>query len=170
MKKYILLIIVFVLPVYCFTQDGANGKKPSVDGSKDKDNTSENKQDVIVENNYQPNELEFLRNMKDLYAHDVDLLNIEIINQRLKKLIREEFNFISNISEFGPSTPIILDNDIFASNTCQQHNCYYTNYIIVADIKNNLIYVGIRKEEKVQLYYEDESNTPKVLFDWANNN
>ncbi len=169
MKIYILLIIFIVLPVFCLAQDGANAKKPSEDGSKDENKTSEIEPNEIVKNKFQSYELEFLRSMKGKYAHDVDLLNIDIINQRLKKLLGDKFNFISDISEFGPSSPINVDNDIFSSNTCQQHNCYYTNYIIVADIKKNLLYVGIREEEYVNIYSENEDDIPGILRNWENN-
>lgn len=46
MKKYILLFIIIALPVFCFAQDGANAKKPSVDGAKE-----ENKTENPIENN-----------------------------------------------------------------------------------------------------------------------
>ncbi|MBE2219738.1 MAG: hypothetical protein IAE90_16120 [Ignavibacteria bacterium] len=114
-------------------------------------------------------ELEFLRKMKDKYPFEVDLLQNKIIKDRLAKLLGDRFEFIKNISELGPSTPIEVSGNIFSSYTCMQHNCGFTNYIIVADIAKNEIYVGIREEEKVKLYSENENSPfPEVLINWSN--
>lgn len=115
-------------------------------------------------------ELEFLRKMKDKYPYEVDLLQNKIIKDRLIKLLGDRFEFIQNISELGPSTPIEVHGNIFSSYTCMQHNCGFTNYIIVADINKNEIYVGIREEEKVKLYSENEnSSLPEILTNWSIN-
>lgn len=39
MKKYILLFLIVAFPVFSFAQDGANAKKPSVDGKKNEEKT-----------------------------------------------------------------------------------------------------------------------------------
>ncbi len=46
MKKYILLFIIIVLPVFSFAQDGAKSKKPAVDGAM-----NEYKTEFPTENN-----------------------------------------------------------------------------------------------------------------------
>lgn len=126
----------------------------------------------VQNKNYKANsdELEFLRKMKDKYPYEVDLLHNKIVKDRLVKLLGDRFEFIENISELGPSTPIEVSGNIFSSYTCMQHNCGFTNFIIVADIDKNEIYVGIREEEKVKIYSENEnSSLPEVLINWSVN-
>ena len=60
-----------------------------------------------------------------------------------------------------------VENNIFVTSTCMQHNCHWTNFIIVCDINANKMFVGIRDNGQIKTYSED-SSTNQIIIDWAN--
>lgn len=88
--------------------------------------------------------------------------------QRLRKLLgTSRYNFLKET--WNVETPIEFENNIFVASACQAHNCASTNFIITVDFTNNVMYAGIREEDKVKIYSEDGSRSI-IVSDWANEN
>lgn len=52
------------------------------------------------------------------------------------------------------------------SEACEAHNCDATNFIIVYDSSNDILYAGIREEYQVETYSDDGSKS-KEIEQWA---
>lgn len=114
------------------------------------------------------NNLDFLKKLNGKYPYEVKLFENSILMKRLKKLLgNSRYNFL--IETWTVETPMEFANNIFVASGCQAHNCGYTNFIIVFDFSNNVMYAGIREEYKVKTYSEDGSNSPKIN-EWKNGN
>jgi len=114
------------------------------------------------------NNLDFLKKLNGKYPYEVKLFDNSALMQRLKKLLGDSrYNFLKET--WAVETPIEFANNIFVASGCQAHNCGSTNFIIAVDFSNNVMYAGIREEDKVKTYSEDGSNSPKVN-EWANGN
>lgn len=114
------------------------------------------------------NNLDFLKKLKGKYPYEVKLFDNSALNQRLKKLLGGiRYNFLKET--WAVETPMEFANNIFVASGCQAHNCGSTNFIIVVDFSNNVMYAGIREDDKVKTYSEDGSNSPKVN-EWGNGN
>ncbi|MDP1726238.1 MAG: hypothetical protein Q8M15_05600 [Bacteroidota bacterium] len=114
------------------------------------------------------NNLDFLKKLNGKYPYEVKLFDNSILKQRLKKLLgNSRYNFLKET--WAVETPMEFANNIFVASGCQAHNCGSTNFIIVVDLTNNVMYAGIREEDKVKTYSEDGSNSPKVN-EWENEN
>lgn len=111
--------------------------------------------------------LSYLKNFSGQYPNKVKLLGNNPLTKRLKVLLKIRYDFLSKT--WGPEIPIEVSKNTFIAWGCQQHNCSNTNFIIVVDFKKNVLYVGIREEEKVKIYSEDGTNNEQVLK-WANRN
>jgi len=114
------------------------------------------------------NNLDFLKKLNGKYPYEVKLLDNTAFTQRLKKLLgNSRYNFLKET--WAVETPMEFANNIFVASGCQAHFCGSTNFIIVVDFSNNVMYAGIRKEYNVKTYSEDGSNSSKVS-EWANGN
>lgn len=114
------------------------------------------------------NNLDFLKKLNGKYPYEVKLLDNTAFTQRLKKLLgNSRYNFLKET--WAVETPMEFANNIFVASGCQAHNCGSTNFIIVVDFSNNVMYAGIREEDNVKTYSEDGSNSSKVS-EWANGN
>ncbi len=114
------------------------------------------------------NNLDFLKKLNGKYPYEVKLFENTALMQRLKKLLgNSRYNFLKET--WAVETPMEFANNIFVASGCQAHNCGSTNFIIVFDFSNNVMYVGIREEDKVKTYSEDGSNSPKIN-EWENGN
>ena len=114
------------------------------------------------------NNLEFLKKLNGKYPFKVKLFDNSEFNQRLKKLLgNSRYKFLSET--WAVETPMEFSNNIFVAFGCQAHNCGSTNFIIVVDFSENLMYAGIREDDIVKTYSEDGSTLPKVI-EWANEN
>jgi len=112
------------------------------------------------------NNLDFLKKLNGKYPYDVKLFNNSALMQRLKKLLgNSRFNFLKET--WAVETPMEFTNNIFVASACQAHACAYTEFIIVYDFSNNVMYAGIREEGKVKTYSEDGSNSP-IVNEWEN--
>lgn len=49
MKKLILLFTIIVLPIFCIAQEGANAKKPTVDGAMEEEKTESSTENIKVD-------------------------------------------------------------------------------------------------------------------------
>jgi hypothetical protein len=108
--------------------------------------------------------LNFLKKYAGKYPHDVKLLNNTTLTTRLKKLLGNRYAFLKKT--WAVETPIEINNNVFSAGGCQTHNCSDTNFIIVVDFSKNILYAGIREENKVKVYAEDASTNQQVT-DWA---
>lgn len=114
------------------------------------------------------NNLEFLKELNGKYPSRAKLFDNSSFTQRLKKLLgNSRYNFLSET--WAVETPMEFSNNVFVASGCQAHNCGSTNFIVVVDFSKNVMYAGIREEEKVKTYSEDGSNPPKII-EWANRN
>jgi len=112
--------------------------------------------------------LNFLKTLNGKYPFDVKLLQNFALTQRLKILLgNERYNFL--IENWATEVPMSFLNNIFVAEGCQAHNCSSTNFIIVYNFSNNVMYAGIREEENIKTYSEDGSNSIKIN-EWENNN
>lgn len=109
--------------------------------------------------------LSYLKGYNGKYPAKVKLLGNNPLNKRLKTLLKIRYGFL--IKNWGPETPIEVNKNTFIAWGCQQHNCSNTNFTIVVDFVKNVLYVGIREEEKVKIYSEDGSKNTEVT-NWAN--
>jgi len=108
--------------------------------------------------------LNHLQKLRGQYPIEVNLFKDKILNKRVKSLLKDRFFFLKN--NWAVETPIEIKNNTFSAWGCQQHNCSNTNFIIVVDFTKNVVYVGIREEEKIKIYSEDgTSNT--IVSNWA---
>jgi len=112
------------------------------------------------------NNLDFLKQLNGKYPYEVKLFDNSTFTQRLKKLLgNSRYNFLTET--WAVEIPMEFTNNIFVASGCQAHNCDSTNFIIVVDFSKNVMYAGVREEDKVKTYSEDGSNSPKVT-EWAN--
>jgi hypothetical protein len=118
--------------------------------------------------NLTSNNLDFLKKLNGKYPYEVKLLDNSALTQRLKKLLgNSRYYFLKET--WAVETPMEFTNNLFVASGCQAHNCGSTNFIIVFDFSNNVMYAGIREEGIVKTYSEDGSNSPKVN-EWENEN
>ncbi|SFB81420.1 Inhibitor of vertebrate lysozyme (Ivy) [Flexibacter flexilis DSM 6793] len=108
-------------------------------------------------------DLEFLKKLNGKYPYEVKLLNSPQLTTRLQKLMGENYNALKEFWEV--EEPIKVDENQFVASACQAHNCDNTNFIIVYNFKENMLYVGVRQEQQVQTYSED-GNTCPTLKKW----
>jgi len=111
--------------------------------------------------------LNHLQKLRGQYPIEVNLFKDKILNKRMKSLLKDRFFFLKN--NWTVETPIEIRNNMFSAWGCQQHNCSNTNFIIVVDFTKNVVYVGIREEEKIKIFSEDGTSNEQVLK-WANRN
>jgi hypothetical protein len=112
-------------------------------------------------------ELIFLRDYAEKYPNDIKLMENPAFTRRLKALTGNRYQFLKET--WAVETPMELKGDIFIIKACMAHNCDATNFIVVVDLAKDKMYAGIRDENKVKLYGEDE-NHPAALNQWKNKN
>jgi len=110
--------------------------------------------------------LSFLRNLNGKYPYEVELLDNKILAGRLYELIGDRFSFLKK--KWNVETPIEISDNIFIASACEAHNCGYTEFIIVINFTNDVLYVGIREEGKVDLYSENGVSCQQ-LDNWSGN-
>ena len=110
--------------------------------------------------------LDFLNSYKGKYPAEVKLLNQPVIKKRLQKLLGTEYTFLKKIWQV--ESPIEIDNGLFYAWAMQAHQGGNPGAVIMADIKKNILYVGIRKNGEEKFYSEDGSPSPKKMIEWAN--
>ena len=118
--------------------------------------------------NVAANNLNFLKQYKDKYPHDVKLFANAAIKMRLQKMLGStEFNYlVKNI--FQVETPVKIENNFFYTWGMQTHSGGDPSATILAEINKNILYVKIVKDDQTKIYAEDGSKTiPKDLDDWA---
>lgn len=112
----------------------------------------------------QINNISFIKTFHGKYPSQIKLFNNKGLKRRLKELLKKRYSLL--VQKWAVETPIEIKNNIFSAWGCQEHNCSNTNFIIVVDFSKNVIYVGIREEEKVKIYSEDGSSNVQISS-WA---
>lgn len=115
-----------------------------------------------LESSQEATNLNFLKKLNGKYSWDVKLFENENFKQRLSKLIGNE-NYSYLIEYWNVEGPMVFSGNVFIAKGCQAHNCNMTNFIIVYDFTNNVMYAGIRKEGWDKTFSEDDGVSPKVI-------
>jgi hypothetical protein len=114
------------------------------------------------------NNLNFLKEFNGKYAYEVKLFEYPLLRKRIKQLLdKSRFEFL--INAWKVENPIEIEDNIFMATACEQHNCYATNFILVVDLSKDVLTVGIREENEVEIYSEDKSQSKRII-DWVNRN
>ncbi|HEY5885920.1 MAG TPA: hypothetical protein VIT88_14615 [Pyrinomonadaceae bacterium] len=97
-----------------------------------------------------PNNLEFLRKLKDGPINNY--LDKPIIKKRLQNLIgRKRFKLLYGLSLNRPNE---ISDDVFVANGCMPHFCPNSNFILIIEIAKNTFHVGIRDNNRIKIYSE----------------
>jgi len=123
-----------------------------------------NKRVVVKNINQKKDRLLNLNSFVGKYPTEVRLLEEGTLKIRLQKILRGRFIYLQQ--NWAVETPINIVEGMFLAWGCQQHNCDQTNFIIVVDLKKNLVYCGIREKDLVKTYSEDGSNNIQIN-NWA---
>ena len=106
-------------------------------------------------------DFEFLKEYNGQYAYKVKLLENKKVKRALIALIGlARYTFVKN--NYGVENPIEIKDGIFTSYACQQHNCADTNFIIVINIPEGIVYAGIRENGKVTVYPSGTTGIPQI--------
>ena len=130
--------------------------------------TAKNQPTVIQQVDRSPlNNLNFLKELDGKYPFEVELFDNTDFTQRLKKLLgNSRYNFLKET--WAVEIPIEYKNNVFVASGCQAHNCGSTNFIVVYDFPNDVMYAGIREEDQITTYSENGGSSEKIIK-WANN-
>jgi hypothetical protein len=111
--------------------------------------------------------LEFLRQYKGKYPHEVQLFKNPVLRKRLKKLMGSRFNYLIN-DIFQVETPIRLEGDYFYAWAMQTHSGGDPSAKLIADLGENKLYVEIQQGTQTLIYTEGGSKSiPKSLDAWV---
>jgi hypothetical protein len=143
--KQLFYLSIFLLFISC---NGSTNTQPKNDNSN-----SDN--------------LDYLKELNGSYTGSLWNLDNPTFLQRLKKLLGGNYSTLEEIQ--AVETPIKITNNKLVAKRCESHNCSATNFIIIVDFTKNEIYVGIRKDNYVKTYSENE-NSCQELNNWANGN
>lgn len=125
-------------------------------------------QNEITNNTQVPNDLEFLSESNGKYPSDIKLFDNDIFKTRLVGLIGEKYN--SLIEKWNTEYPIeVSDNNVFVATANETQNSVLTCFILVFDITNNILYVGMKEDGEIQLYSES-GKTCQQLDVWESQN
>lgn len=92
------------------------------------------------------------------------LLEDPILRKRLISLItKKRYEFMKD--KWMVQSTVIVHNNIFETWGCEAHNCDVNNFIIVADLKKDKLFVGYVEENKMEKFGESD-NYPKMFSQW----
>ena len=109
--------------------------------------------------------IDFLKKFSGKYPNEVKLLDNSVLKKRLKKMLGLQYDYLKSIWEV--ETPIEVEYGLFYAWGMKTHSGGDPGAVIMADIIANVLYVGIRKDQKEKIYSEDSSEIPQRLKDWA---
>jgi hypothetical protein len=92
------------------------------------------------------------------------LFDNKIFTDRLKNLLGDKYQFLQN--RWSTEVPIEIKNNNFVAKACESPNCGWTDFIIVYNISNNVMSVGIRNEKKVSIFSEKTKDS-ELINEWA---
>jgi hypothetical protein len=121
-------------------------------------NSFESVEEVFFDGITLASEIAFLKVFEGKYPHDVNFLDISMIQDRLEKLVGEDnFDLILGCTV---STPIEIEDNIFYCSGCWPHECGSINYLISIDLKNNIMCVKIHDSDGNELKYSENGTFP----------
>lgn len=163
-------IIIFLIATVLFSCDPSGNKNGPL-GNKDSASFKAKAIDTLTKGTLKKlpegnknSELKFLYDFEGKYPNSINLLDNVIIKQRLQKMLGDKYDFMKSIWEV--ETPVEIKNGLFYSWGMQAHSGGNPEAILMADIKKNVLYVGLRDGDKVNVYSEDGSTAPPRLLDW----
>lgn len=104
--------------------------------------------------------LGFLKELNGKYPMEVKLFDNAAFTQRLKKLLGDRYDFLK--TTWAVETPIEFNHNVFKASACQAHNCPATNFIVVYDFGNDVMYAGIKEENVIKTYSENGKNIAEI--------
>ncbi|WP_288443722.1 hypothetical protein [uncultured Chryseobacterium sp.] len=132
-----------------------------------KDRT-EKESSSILQKTSKNTSLFFLSKYKGEYPSDVKLLNNTILKNRLIQLIgKERYQYMNQT--WAVEGGIGVKNNMFDASGCEQHNCDMTNFMIVVDLKKDILYMGYRVEGEIKKFGEKD-DFPEQLLQWEQEN
>lgn len=109
-----------------------------------------------------------LRKFNGEYSYDVKLLSYPILKKRLISLIgKKRYEYMK--TTWAVEGGIMVENDILEAAGCEAHNCDMTNFIIVIDLKKDILYVGYMVEGEIKKFGETDG-FPEQLLQWEQEN
>jgi hypothetical protein len=115
---------------------------------------------------FKKSELDFLNEFEGQYALlDLKLLQHTIIKRRLIELLGEDYDYMNTYWSTEGPIKIVKDN-FFYTGGFMAHNCCEPYFSLMADIKNDLLFVEITKENgSKKLYAERNAILPPIFKD-----
>ena len=152
----------------CLFRKKENETQPTEDTNENTTKQENDKRINISNTKTEETSLNSLRKFNGEYSYDVKLLSNPILKKRLISLIgRKRYEYMK--TTWAVEGGIVVENDIFEAGGCEAHNCNMTNFIIVVDLKKDVLYVGYMVEEEIKKFGE-ENGFPKQLLQWEQNN
>ncbi len=150
-KHYIICLSVGLL---C----ACNNNNSTVIDTERRDSSSKQTTDTTAST------LEFLEAFKDRYPNEVNLIRIPQIETRMRKLMGKEYDYVISIWEV--EIPMEVLNGEFYAWAMQAHSGGDQSAVLMADIKKDKLFMGVRNGASVKLYAEDTADIPKRLLEW----
>ncbi len=127
----------------------------------------ENQVDQPFANDTTPKSLSFLIPFRDRYPHDISFLELPLLKPRLLHLLgKEKYAYVKQIWQV--ETPIEIKDSLFYAWGMEAHSGGDPSAVVMADLNQNLLYVGIRQNGTEKMYAENNRPVPPRLMEWAN--
>lgn len=99
------------------------------------------------------NELSFLASYHGKYANQSKLFEKKAFTQRLKNLMGDRFDEL--YTKWMLETPIEVKNDVFVAKGSELHMPGIVDFIVIFDLKNNVMYAGMKNNLTYELFSEN---------------
>ncbi len=146
----ILLIVIIIVTIN-------NQETSNLTGISEEETSDITIEEMFFTEETSTENLDFLNSYAGKYPSEINLLENKILRKRLVDLL--PIDRLELIESLTVETPIEIENNIFKASGCQQHNCDATNYILIVDLKKDILYVGIKEEYNFKLYPENDKNS-----------
>lgn len=173
-KTKTVIFVIGVLSVYLifsFLSVSMSGMEDFGSFAKEKnailENLTNSKQNGNTNNSQVSNDLDFLRDMNGKYPYEIKLLDNDILKARIVNLIGDRYSTFK--MKWNTETPITVSDNIFVASAFEAHNATATCFIIVFDISNNILYVGMKENGEILLYSENGKSCQQ-LDNWGREN
>lgn len=152
-----------------FKKVGENDEPQAIENVENSSTEKKSKNETENSNiRSKENSLNSLRKFNGEYPYDVKLLSNPTLKKRLINLIgKKKYEYMKET--WAVEGGINVENDILEAGGCEAHNCNMTNYIIVVDLKKDILYVGYMVEEEIKKFGET-NNFPEQLLKWEQEN
>lgn len=122
---------------------------------------SQNKKDAKSKNG----SLTYLSKYNGKYPYEVKMFSKPQFLKRVKGLVGSRYKLIEKY--WNVESPIEVNSAYFEASACRAHECSTTNFLILYNFDEDKMYVGIRENEKSQIYSENGKYIPLVLKEWS---